>query len=92
LGRIILALFSLLIVLALSQDGRAQIYEYIDKNGVMHFTDNPTDSNYRAISEPEPEMSERDKLKAKIENLKLLYLCWVSDYLQLTGFDFFRTV
>ena len=74
MGRIILALFSLLIVLALSQDGRAQIYEYIDKNGVMHFTDNPTDSNYRAISEPEPEMSERDKLKAKIENLKLLYL------------------
>ena len=72
--RIILALFSLLIVLALSQGGRAQIYGYIDKNGVMHFPDTPTDSKYRAISEPEPEMSERDKLRAKIENLKLLYL------------------
>lgn len=71
---IILVVFSLFIALAFNSDGSAQMYKYIDKNGVMHFTDTPTDSKYRAISEPEPEMSERDKLKAKIENLKLLYL------------------
>lgn len=35
-----------LIFLALNSEGSAQVYKYVDKDGVVHFTDTPTDSRY----------------------------------------------
>ncbi len=45
--KIILILSALFIVLSPDQEGFAQVYKYVDKDGVVHFTDNPTDSKYQ---------------------------------------------
>ena len=45
--KIILVLSALFIVLSFNQEGSAQVYKYVDKDGVVHFTDNPTDSKYQ---------------------------------------------
>ncbi len=45
--KIILVLSALFILLSLDQEGSAQVYKYVDKDGVVHFTDNPTDSKYQ---------------------------------------------
>jgi hypothetical protein len=38
---------ALFIVLFFNPEGSAQVYKYVDKDGVVHFTDNPTDSKYQ---------------------------------------------
>ncbi len=45
--KIIWVLFALFIILSFHREGPAQVYKYVDKNGVVHFTDNPTDSKYQ---------------------------------------------
>jgi len=44
--KIILVLSAFFIILAFNHDGSAQVYKYVDKDGVVHFTDNPTDSKF----------------------------------------------
>ena len=45
--KIILVLSVLVIVQAFNQIGSAQVYKYVDKDGVVHFTDSPADSKYQ---------------------------------------------
>ncbi len=51
MSKIILVLSALFVVLAFNQDGSAQVYKYIDKDGVVHFTDNPPDIKYQKAGE-----------------------------------------
>jgi hypothetical protein len=43
---IILFAFALFLVFSFTQETSAQIYKYVDKDGVVHFTDTPTDPKY----------------------------------------------
>jgi soluble lytic murein transglycosylase-like protein len=45
--RLILLLLSMLTVLTITAKAKAQIYSYTDKNGVVHFTNVPTDKKFR---------------------------------------------
>ncbi len=47
MSKIILVLSAFFLVLFFNQEGSGQVYKYIDKDGGVHFTDNPTDSKYR---------------------------------------------
>lgn len=49
--KIFLAIFCFFICFAFSIESPAQIYKYVDKNGVIHFTDTPTDPKYISKSE-----------------------------------------
>lgn len=49
MDRIILIVFALFLVFSSTQETSAQIYKYVDKDGVVHFTDTPTDPKYQAI-------------------------------------------
>lgn len=39
--------FVLALLLSLPENGRADIYKYVDANGVIHFTDTPTTGQYK---------------------------------------------
>ncbi len=51
MNKIIMLLLVPLIVLGLNCEGSAQVYKYVDKDGGVHFTDNPTDSKYQETKE-----------------------------------------
>ncbi len=51
---IILILFLLMATLFPAQ-GSAQVYKYVDEDGVVHFTDKPTDPKYQSYMAAEPE-------------------------------------
>lgn len=57
--RIILLGFFSFIFLLFSQDGTAQTYKYVDKDGVVHFTDTPTKSKFIPEEEIEPTPAEK---------------------------------
>jgi len=49
--RILLGGLALFAVLAFGEDGPAQVYRHTDKDGVVHFTETPTDPNFKAESQ-----------------------------------------
>ncbi len=51
MSKIILVFSGFFIILSLYREAPAQVYKYVDKNGVVHFTDNPTDSKYQEAKE-----------------------------------------
>jgi hypothetical protein len=40
----------LMIFFAFNAEGQSQVYKYVDKNGVAHFTNAPADPRYRPAS------------------------------------------
>jgi len=62
MGSIILVVFSLFIVLAFSPDGTPQTYKYVDKDGVVHFTDTPTKRKFTPEEELEPTPAEKTSM------------------------------
>lgn len=46
-SHIVGAFFTLVVLLALPHPGEADIYKYVDANGVVHFTDTPTGGEYK---------------------------------------------
>lgn len=46
-SHIVGAFFTLAVLLALPHPGEADIYKYVDANGVVHFTDTPTGGEYK---------------------------------------------
>lgn len=54
--RIILVVFALFLTFSFTQETSAQLYRYTDKDGVMHFTDTPTDPEYFRNNPPPPQL------------------------------------
>jgi len=61
-------LFLLAILLLISARVRAEIYTYIDENGTIHFSNVPTDPQYRMIIPPK---EEKGKIKNKVAQKEL---------------------
>jgi hypothetical protein len=55
MGRLVILPFFLLMATLFPAQGSAQVYKYVDKDGVVHFTDTPTDPRYQSYMAAEPE-------------------------------------
>ncbi len=55
MGKLVILPFFLLMVALFPAQGSAQVYKYVDKDGVVHFTDSPTDPKYQSYMAAEPE-------------------------------------
>ena len=42
-------LSAVILILGLSTNGMADIYKFVDKNGVIHFTNVPVDARFKAL-------------------------------------------
>jgi len=58
MGKLIILLLFLLMVALFPGQGSAQVYKYVDKDGVVHFTDTPTDPRYQSYIAGESEKKE----------------------------------
>ena len=54
MGKLIILLLLLVVALFPAQ-GSAQVYKYVDQDGVIHFTDTPTDPRYQSYIAAESE-------------------------------------
>jgi hypothetical protein len=65
--KVLILIIALMILLPYEAESPAQVYKYVDKNGVPHFTNAPTDPRYKpksghVKSKPAPPKSKRSKL------------------------------
>ena len=65
MGRLVILPFFLLMVALFPAQGSAQVYKYVDKDGVVHFTDTPTDPRYQFYMAAEPEKKEASSIQPK---------------------------
>jgi hypothetical protein len=55
-NRIFILVFGFAILLAFTLEVRAQVYKYVDKDGVTHFTDSPSDPRYKSYMSKDAEL------------------------------------
>ena len=58
ISRLLALLFFLLLLALFASESSAQIYKYVDKHGVVHFTNTPTDPGYKSYMGDGPEKEE----------------------------------
>ena len=73
MGKLVILPFFLLMATLFPAQGSAQVYKYVDKDGVVHFTDTPTDPKYQSYMATESEKNEALGIQPKkpAENNKL---------------------